>query len=409
MSAHHASATDERQGPLKGLKVIELAHVMAGPTCGRLLADLGADVIKVERPGGEDSRHMAPPWIGADSAAFVMMNRNKRNIAIDLKQPEGKRAFLDIARDCDVVIENFRKGTLERLGLGFDVLELLNPRLILCSISGYGRTGPLADDGGFDLMAQAMSGLMSFTGESAERPPVKVGAPVADIGAGMHATIGVLAALQERERSGRGQQVDTSLFEAGIFYTLWQSAIYLAGGGVPHPIGSAHPLDGPYQAFATSDGWIVVGAANQANWLRLVAALNLPELADDPRFADNPSRMANLAALVAILNKAFVSKTSEKWLDCLARHNVPAAPILAMDAVAHHPQARAREMFVPVDHHELGTQQTVGVPIKFSRTPGRVAGTRCSRLGEDAAEILREAGWSQAEITAAFASRAIPQ
>jgi crotonobetainyl-CoA:carnitine CoA-transferase CaiB-like acyl-CoA transferase len=409
MSARQASKGAERHGPLNGLKVIELAHVMAGPTCGRLLADLGADVIKVERPGGEDSRHMAPPWIGGDSAAYVMMNRNKRNIAIDLKQPDGRRAFLDIARDCDVVIENFRKGTLERLGLGFDVLEQRNPRLILCSISGYGRSGPLADDGGFDLMAQAMSGLMSFTGESADRPPVKVGAPVADIGAGMLATIGVLAALQERERSGRGQQIDTSLYEAGIFYTLWQSAIYLAGGGVPRPIGSAHPLDAPYQAFATSDGWIVVGAANQANWLRLIAAVDAPELGADPRFADNPSRMANLATLVAVLGEIFAAKPSAVWLEILAQHNVPVAPILAMDAVAHHPQALAREMFVPIDHHQCGSQQTVGLPIKFSRTPGRVAGSRCSRLGQDAAEILREAGWPESDIAAAFASRAIPQ
>ncbi|MEO0462953.1 MAG: CoA transferase [Pseudomonadota bacterium] len=409
MSKDQATERNKRQGPLKGLKVLELAHVMAGPTCGRLLADLGADVIKVERPGGEDSRHMAPPWVGSDSAAYVMMNRNKRNISIDLKQAGGKRAFLDIAKDCDVVIENFRKGTLERLGLGFETLEEVNPGLILCSISGYGRTGPMAQDGGFDLMAQAMSGLMSFTGESAERPPVKVGAPVADIGAGMLACIGVLAALQERTHSGRGQQVDTSLFEAGIFYTLWQSAIYLAGGGVPEPIGSAHPLDGPYQAFATSDGWIVVGAANQANWLRLTKALRADDLASDPRFVDNPARMKNLAELVTILNRSFSDKSSKEWLDTLAKHNVPASPILAMDAVAAHEQAKARDMFVAIDHHELGAQQTVGLPVKLSRTPGVVTGAPCSKLGQDAAEILREAGWSDAEINAAFESHAVPQ
>ena len=225
----------------------------------------------------------------------------------------------------------------------------------------------------------------------------------------MLACIGVLAALQERERSGRGQQVDTSLFEAGVFYTLWQSANYLAGGGVPEPIGSAHPLDGPYQAFATSDGWIVIGAANQANWLRLTKALGADDLASDPRFVDNPARMKNLPELVAILNRIFSERSSKDWLDILAQHNVPASPILAMDAVAAHEQAQAREMFVPIEHHELGAQQTVGLPIKLSRTPGAVAGAACSKLGQDAADILREAGWSEAEINAAFESRAVPQ
>ena len=211
--------TSAKPGPLSGLRVLELAHVMAGPACGRMLADLGADVIKLERPGGEDSRHMAPPWLGTDSAAYVMMNRNKRDICIDLKTPEGKRAFLDLAKSADVVIENFRKGTMERLGIGYDTVKALNPKIIYC------------------------------------------------------ATIGVLAALNERQRSGLGQRVDTSLYEAALFQTLWQSAIYLADGGVPQAMGSAHPLDGPYQAFETADRWIVIGAANQANWLRLVKVI----------------------------------------------------------------------------------------------------------------------------------------
>ena len=402
-----STAKTNKEGPLAGLVVIELAHVMAGPACGRLLADLGADVIKLERPGGEDSRHMAPPYLGSDSAAFVMMNRNKRDICVDLKTETGKRILLDLVQRADIVIENFRKGTMERLGLGYSRLSELNPRLIYCEISGYGRTGPMADEGGFDLMAQAMSGLMSFTGEGPGRPPVKVGAPVADIGAGMLATIGVLAALHERERSGIGQRVDTSLFEAALFQTLWQSAIYLAGGGVPEAMGSAHPLDGPYQAFETEDGWIAVGAANQANWLRLVKVLAAEHLAEDERYRDNPARMQNLSALVGDLAPLFRQQSSEAWLGALARGHVPAAPILSMDRVVSHIQTLARDMVVPVEHSELGRVQTLGLPIKLSRTPGRVTGAGAPRLGEHAREVLAEAGWSAQDIEAAFRDGAL--
>ncbi|MEM1148788.1 MAG: CoA transferase [Pseudomonadota bacterium] len=391
-----------KPGPLSGLKVIELAHVMAGPACGRMLADLGADVIKLERPGGEDSRHMAPPYLGTDSAAYVMMNRGKRDICVDLKSPIGKRAFLDLVKDADVLIENFRKGTMDRLGLGYDQLQSANPRLIYCEISGYGRTGPLADEGGFDLMAQAMSGLMSITGEGPGRPPVKVGAPVGDIGAGLLATIGVLAALAERQHSGLGQRVDTSLFEAALFQTLWQSAIYLASGNVPGAMGSAHPLDGPYQAFETQDEWIVVGAANQANWLRLLRVLDAGPLADDPRFRENPDRMRNLAALVETLTPIFQTDTASNWLRRLADGDVPAAPILAIDKVLAHPQTRARDMLVDIAHPDLGQTKTLGLPIKFSRTPGRVQGVVSPRLGEHARDILREAGWSESDIDQAF-------
>lgn len=396
-----------KPGPLSGLKVIELAHVMAGPACGRMLSDLGADVIKLERPGGEDSRHMAPPYLGTDSAAYVMMNRGKRDICVDLKSPIGKRAFLDLIKDADVLIENFRKGTMDRLGLGYDQLQTVNPRLIYCEISGYGRTGPLADEGGFDLMAQAMSGLMSITGEGPGRPPVKVGAPVGDIGAGLLATIGVLAALAERQRSGLGQRVDTSLFEAALFQTLWQSAIYLASGNVPGAMGSAHPLDGPYQAFETQDEWIVVGAANQANWLRLLRVLDAGALANDPRFRENPDRMRNLAALVDTLTPIFQTDTASNWLQRLADGDVPAAPILAMDKVLAHPQTLARDMLVDIAHPDLGQTKTLGLPIKFSRTPGRVQGVVSPRLGEHARDVLKAAGWSDSDIDQAFQDGAL--
>src|ERR1700730_8071280 len=267
----------EKTGPLSGLKVIDLSHVMAGPTCAMLLADMGADVIKVEKiPGGDDARRMAPPTIAGESAAFLMMNRNKRGIALDLKTEAGRTVLSRLLQDADVLIENYRRGAMERMGFGYQALRASNPRLIYCSISGFGRTGPYADRGGFDLVAQGMTGLMSITGERAGSPPMKAGAPVTDITAGILGCVGILAALHARESTGKGQMVDTSLFEAGITHTYWHSAICFATGKAPGPMGSAHPLNGPYQAFPASDGWFTVGAANQDNWIRLLGALEAP-------------------------------------------------------------------------------------------------------------------------------------
>jgi crotonobetainyl-CoA:carnitine CoA-transferase CaiB-like acyl-CoA transferase len=272
------SATEQKPtGPLAGLKVIDLSHVMAGPTCSMLLADMGANVIKVEKiPGGDDTRRSVPPAIAGESAAFLMMNRNKRGIALDLKTEAGRAVLSRLLQDADVVIENYRSGTMERMGFGYQALHSSNPKLIYCSISGFGRTGPYAERGGYDLIAQGMSGLMSITGEGPGRPPVKVGSPVTDITAGILACAGILAALYHRAGTGLGQMVDTSLFEAGIIQTYWQSAICFATGQPPGPMGTAHPLNAPYQAFPTADRWITVGAANQGNWLRLLKALETP-------------------------------------------------------------------------------------------------------------------------------------
>src|SRR5690348_13401642 len=260
---------------------------MAGPACSMLLADMGADVIKVERiPDGDDSRRMVPPTVADQSAAFLIMNRNKRGIALDLRSEAGRNVLSCLLQRADVLIENFRRGAMDQMGFGYAAVHAMNPRLVYCSISGFGRTGPYADRGGFDLIAQGMSGLMSITGEGPGRPPVKVGAPVTDITAGVLACMGVLAALHRRNQTGQGQMVDTSLFEAGIMHTYWQSAICFATGTPPGPMGSAHPLNAPYQAFPTADGWITVGAANQANWQRLLRVLDAEALAEDPRFAD---------------------------------------------------------------------------------------------------------------------------
>ena len=394
-------------GPLAGVKVIELAHVMAGPTCGLMLADMGADVIKVEKlPDGDDTRRSIPPTIDGESAAYLMMNRNKRGIAVDFKQPRGQEIGRKLLATADVVIENFRKGTMERLGLGYAALREINPALIYCEVSGFGRTGPYAERGGFDLIAQGMSGLMSITGEGPGRAPVKCGAPVTDITAGILAAMGVLAAYTHRLKTGQGQRVDASLFEAGIVHTYWQSAIALATGMAPGPLGSAHPLSAPYQAFETKDGWITIGAANQANWLKLTDALEASELKTDPRFATNASRMAHLPALVAALTVLFKQRTSQDWLDRLETAGVPAGPVLDVKQMHADPQVRARGMVVEVPHSRLGKVETIGAAVKFSATPsGVVRGAPI--LGEHTREVLREYGYSDADIDELAASAVV--
>jgi crotonobetainyl-CoA:carnitine CoA-transferase CaiB-like acyl-CoA transferase len=393
-----ATVTGQKEkGPLTGLKVIDLSHVMAGPTCAMLLADMGADVIKVEKlPGGDDSRRMVPPTISGESAAFLIMNRNKRGIALDLKTEAGRRVLSRLLRDADVLIENYRRGTMERMGFGYDALHALNPGLIYCSISGFGRTGPYADRGGFDLVAQGMSGLMSITGEGPGCPPVKLGAPVTDITAGILGCVGVLAALHARASSGQGQMVDTSLFEAGIMQTYWQSAICFATGQAPGPMGTAHPLNAPYQAFPVDDGWITVGAANQGNWLRLLEALGAPEMAHDPRFANNAERMRNLPALQAALTPLFKGRSSAEWLHRLEQAGVPAGPVLDVGQMHADPQALAREMIVKTTHPTAGQVAAIGLPIKFSETPGCVR-RAAPVLGQHTREVLREHGFSDAE------------
>ncbi len=368
-------------GPLAGVRVVELAHIMAGPVCGLMLADMGADVIKVEKPDGDDSRRFLPPEIGGESAAFMMMNRNKRGIVLDLKDDRDRAAFLDLIRDADILIENHRKGTMEKLGLGAEVLAAANPALVHVEISGFGRTGPYADRGGFDLIAQGMSGLMSITGEGEGRPPVKVGAPVSDITAGILAAMGALAAYTHRLRTGEGQRVDTSLFEAGIVQTYWQSAIALATGTAPGPMGSAHPLNAPYQAFATADGWICVGAANQRNWERLLVLIEAPELGRDPRLATNRDRMENRAALETALNAIFAQRNTAAWLEAMEQGGVPAGPVLDIRQMHANPQTRARDMIVAVDHPTAGQVETIGLPVKFSKTPGDIR-RPAPRLGE---------------------------
>lgn len=393
-------------GPLKGMRVIELAHIMAGPVCGLMLADMGADVIKVEKPTGDDSRRFVPPEIEGESAAYMMMNRNKRGISLNLKDPAAVDILRKMLAGADVVIENYRKGTMEKLGLSYEELARANPRLIYCEISGFGRTGPYADRGGFDLIAQGMSGLMSITGEGPGRPPVKVAAPISDINAGILGAMGVSAAYSNMLQTGLGQKVDTSLFEAAITQTYWQSAIAFATGDKPEPLGSAHPLNAPYQAFQTSDGWINIGAANQSNWLRFLDVIEAPELDADARFSSNAQRARNLPALIEILNTYLARDSTQNWLIRMEAAQLPAGPVNDILQMHTDPQALARDMIVEVDHAVAGPVKTIGHPVKFSRTPASVTDA-APILGQHTREVLGEMGYTPAQIETLVQSQAV--
>ena len=394
-------------GPLDGVRVVELAHIMAGPVCGLMLADLGAEVIKVEKiPGGDDTRRFLPPAIDGVSAAFLVVNRNKKGIALNLKTEGGREVLSRLIAGADIVIENFRRGTMERLGFGYDELKTRHPGLIYCAVSGFGRTGPYADRGGFDLIAQGMSGLMSITGESSGRPPVKVGAPVTDITAGILAALGVTAAYVRRLKTGEGGFVDTSLLEAGVTQTYWQSAICFATGEAESAQGSSHPLLAPYQAFQTADGWINVGAANQTNWLRLLDVIDAVELAEDPDFRSNEDRMAHLDRLVDMLAPIFKSRPSADWLASMEAAGIPAGPVLDIAQMQSDPQVLARNMVLNVDHPQGGATKAIGPPIKLSNVdPPSERGA--PRFGQHTREVLRNLDFDDVAIQALVAEGAV--
>ncbi|WP_245177202.1 CoA transferase [Geodermatophilus sp. DF01-2] len=384
-------------GALTGVRVLDLTQVMAGAYCSMLLADMGADVVKVERPdGGDDTRRMSRGPDVELSPAFNAMNRNKRGLAVDLKDPRGVDVVRRLARDADVLVENFRPGMLDRLGLGHQALRKLNPELVYCSISGFGATGPYAGRGGYDLVAQAMSGLMSMTGEPG-RPPAKVGVPVCDLNAGLFAAYGVLSAYVHRLRTGEGQFVDTSLLEAGVAYTVWETAMFFATGEVARPMGSAHRLSAPYEALPTADGWIAIGAANQRNWERLCAALGDDGLAADPRFADNGARMTHRIELAGELATRLRRRPTAQWLELLHAAGVPSGPLYDIEQVYADPQVQAREMLVETDHPRMGRVRHIGPPVKLSATPAAVR-RPAPLLGQHSREVLAETGVPHAEI-----------
>jgi len=384
---------------MSGVKVLELAQIMAGPICGAMLADLGADVIKVEKfAGGDDARRFGEGKAGLVPPPFAMVNRNKRGMAVDLKHPEARDLLYHMVEQSDVIIENYRMGAMEKLGLGYQDLIRINPKLIYCSLSGYGRTGPMAENGGFDLVAQGYVGLMSVTGEVGG-PPLKPGNSVGDINAGILGAMGVMGAYIHRLKTGEGQFVESSIFEASLQQMYWFAAMYFATGESPGPNGSAHPLAAPYQAFKASDKWITIGGANQSNWESIAVVLGHPEWKADPRFASNDKRKANEAALVALISAVLVENTSDYWIDKLESAGVPAGPINNVAEALRHPQTLARDMLVELEHPLAGPMRALGFPIKFSRSPAAI--TRpAPLLGEHSREILSEFGYSAASIDA---------
>ncbi len=377
-------------GPLEGVRVLDLSWVLAGPYCTMVLADLGADVVKCERPPFGDVARTTGPLIDGESGYFFSINRGKRSIAIDLKQDAGRELFLRLVPEFDVLVENFRPGTLDRLGVGYERLAEVHPGLVYTAISGYGQTGPLRDRPALDVVVQGAGGVMSVTGEPGG-PPVRPGLSLGDIAGGLFGAIGVLAALRERDRSGLGQFVDISMLDCQLAVLENAFLRYHLTGEVPQPMGTRHSWAVPFQAFPTADGHIVIalawGVPNQ--WALLCSELGLVELIDDPRFAESQARAANHADLEPLLTEAFRTRTTADWLARLEPYGIPCGPLNNIAEAAAQPQVAAREMLTPVEHHTLGRMPLVNTPVKLSRTPGGIRGTSPD-MGQHSSDVLSE-------------------
>jgi formyl-CoA transferase len=390
--------SEANNGALHGIRVLDLTRVLAGPYCTMFLGDLGAEVVKVEQPGvGDDTRGWGPPFAGGESAYFLCTNRNKKSLTVDFKSVEGITLVRQLAERADVLIENFRPGAMERLGLGDKLLCEKNPRLVYASLSGFGADGPMADIPGYDLIVQAWGGLMSVTG-SAESGPLKVGVAIIDLVAGLMLGKSIVAALYAREKIGVGQKLDTSLLEAEVAALINAGSNYLIGGQVPGRWGNAHPTIVPYQSFQTVDSFLVLGAASEAIWQRLCPALSRAELADDPRFARNADRVENRTELIAMLSEIFLTRTTNDWIAALTAAEVPCAPVQTIDQVFAAPQVLHRNMLVEVDHPTAGKVKLAGIPVKFSASPASVR-LPPPLLGQHCAEVLSSwLGMSTEEI-----------
>jgi crotonobetainyl-CoA:carnitine CoA-transferase CaiB-like acyl-CoA transferase len=387
----------QSQGPLAGLKILDLSQIMAGPYCTMVLGDLGAEVIKVEKPtSGDDSRQMGP-YVDGESACFAHINRNKRGVVLDIKSEKGKAIVHELAKWADVVVENFRVGVTARLGVDYATLSKINPQLVYCSISGYGQTGPYATKGGFDLVAQGATGIMSMTGEPGGRP-LKSGIAIYDVGAGLTAAYSILAAHLHRLKTGEGQHVDISLAECGLPWFAWEAAAFFTKGTVPAATGSRHRFDAPYQAFKTGDGYLILGAANQRTWESLCRnVIDRADLIDDPRFLSNSERMDNIDELEPILEAEFAKADAQTWIERCTQANVPCGPINDFAQAMSDPHFLARDMVEEVDHPVFGRMKVVGIPTKFSRTPGSIR-LSAPTMGRDTDSVLRGMGLSEGDI-----------
>jgi formyl-CoA transferase len=390
--------TEPKPGPLHGVRVLDLTRVVAGPYCSMFLGDLGAEVVKVERPvAGDDTRGWGPPFTGGESAYFLSINRNKQSLTLDLKSKRAAEILRALAKRADVIIENFRPGTMERLGLGEKDLRRINPRLIYGSLTGFGADGPMSDWPGYDLIVQAWGGLMSITG-TPDGEPVKVGVAIIDLVAGLMLGKAIVAALYVREKTGIGQRIDTSLLEAEVASLINVGSNYLIGGNIPARWGNAHPNIVPYQHFKTADGYLVIGVASETIWRRFCAAVGEGALIDDPRFSNNAKRVENRSALIALLSAMFSKRDNDTWFQLLTQAEVPCAPVQTIDQVFHAPQVLHRKMLLEVDHPTAGKIRMAGIPVKFSDTPAAVRKPP-PLLGQHNEEVLRNwLGMSAAAI-----------
>jgi crotonobetainyl-CoA:carnitine CoA-transferase CaiB-like acyl-CoA transferase len=387
--------------PLDGFRVLDLTRFLSGPYCTMVLAEFGADVIKIEQPvTGDDSRRMAPK-VNGESYPFAMPNRSKRSVSLDLKSERGKELFLELAKDADLIIENFRPGVVKRLGIGFEDIKAINPDILYASISGFGQTGPYKERPGFDIMAQGVVGFMRMTGEPGGKP-AKIGIAINDIAAGVTAVYSIMAAEMNRRATGEGQYIDISLVDAGLAWTVWESGAYFADGEVPQATGTRHRRSTPYQAYRTSDGYVVIGANNDRLWLRLINdVLGRPEWAEDPRFATLPDRMKNIDELEREIEAITTTASTHEWIDKLDKAGVVGGPVLTYDEALQDEHVLSRNMVVDVEHPVIGPMKTIGPPAKFSGIDFSVRGP-APWLGQHTAEVLGEVGVDEAEIKDLF-------
>jgi formyl-CoA transferase len=386
---------DTRSTALSGIRVLELANFMAGPFCGMLLADMGAEVIKVENPSVGDYTRTTPPFVNGESAGFMALNRNKKSVTLNLKAPEGRDLFLSLAATADVVLENFRPGTMTDLGIDYDAVRAVRPDVIYCSASGFGQTGPYSQRPGFDLILQGMSGIMSITGEP-EGTPVKVGVPIADLTCALFGSYAILSAYIARQTTGQGQRIDLSLFESAVALGVWETSGYFATGEVPGRLGSAHRVSAPYQAFRTKDGYITLGATTPNQWPKLCEQIGKPDLEHDPRFATNADRMANVDALAEIIESVLVTEPSQHWLDRFEPY-FPCGVLNTYEQVLADPHLKARDFIIQMEHPAAGPVRAVGFVPKLSETPARLY-RPAPTLGQHNAEILGELGHDAAAV-----------